>query len=474
MFQDDWQDAFNVLDPQEDDYLTGALTLIGQWDEACLQNSASLKSGLNRLIAALDQQLSTQLSEVMHHQDFSELEARWRNVQSLVTLPVNYQRVEIKLLDISWRETVWDINTAASLKNSRLYNKIGNKELNTMGGKPFGAIVIDHQVSMEMDFDDDYDDLYTLELLGQLGSICLCPFLLAPAEDFFGYPGADWLSDTQRIGKILEGPDYVGWQQLRNSVGARFVGLVLPQIKLRDAYENHPIGFVFDEPERDKPGLWGSAAFAFASIIIREYNRINWFGFMKSRWQDKFQGSLLNLPPNATQRSPLSSPATDVRLFGRLASFYSEQGFVPLAQSSLTEKFYFYGNNSVWKSRTGDADKVICQLQTTMMVCRIAHYLKVQIRGMIGGFRTAAECELFLSQWLDNYCSNISDGDEATLARYPLRKSDLKIREVDGSQGRFSCEVVLQPQYQFDNFFGEVVLATDLGEGSDMKSGALA
>ncbi len=88
----------------------------------------------------------------------------------------------------------------------------------------------------------------------------------------------------------------MGWQQLRNSVGARFVGLVLPQVKLRDAYENHPIGFVFDEPERDKPGLWGNAAFAFASVIIREYNRINWFGFMKSRWQDKFQGSLLNLP----------------------------------------------------------------------------------------------------------------------------------------------------------------------------------
>lgn len=472
MFQNDWQDAFNHLDPQQDDYLHQALTLLSQWDDSCLQDPASLKSGLNRLIASLDEQLSLQLAEVMHQPDFTALEARWRNLHSLVTLPVNYQRVEVKFLDISWREIARDINTANSLKNTRLYNKIGNRELNTMGGKPYGAIVIDHAVSMEMDIDDDYDDLYTLELLGQLGSVCLCPFLLSLADDFFGYPGADWLSDTRRIGKIINGPDYQGWQQLRSSSGAKFVGLVMPQIKLRDAYEHHPIGFVFDEPERDQPGLWGNAAFAFASIVIREYNRINWFGFMKSRWQDKYQGSLVNLPPTASQVSPLSAPQTDVRLFGRIASFYSEQGFIPLAHSTLTDKFYFYGNNSVWKSLSNDTDKVICQLQTTLMVCRIAHYLKVQIRGLIGSIRTAAECELQLSQWLDEYCSNISDGDEQTLARYPLRKSNLKIKEVDGSQGRYSCEVVLQPQYQFDNFFGEVVLATDLGELAEAPRGA--
>ncbi|MDN3683338.1 hypothetical protein QW180_00665 [Vibrio sinaloensis] len=29
------------------------------------------------------------------------------------------------------------------------------------------------------------------------------------------------------------------------------------------------------------------------------------------------------------------------------------------------------------------------------MSCRIAHYLKVQVREMIGSFNTAAECELF-------------------------------------------------------------------------------
>ncbi|GGB82431.1 type VI secretion protein [Marinobacterium zhoushanense] len=460
------------MDPRQEDYLSRALALLAQRDPALLQSRVQLRASLNRLIAELDRQLSEQLSEILHQPAFTELEAGWRNLKSLVTLPVNYQRARVKLLDISWQELSQDLNTCTTLRSSTLYNLIGNRELNTLGGLPFGMVVVNHDVSMEMGLDDDYDDLYTLELLGQLGSLCLCPFVLTPAQDFFGEPDADWLSDVQRIEKILEGPDFTGWQRLRAQPSARFIGLAMPRICLRPAYRDRRIGFIFNERVDKRPGLWGSAAFAFASIVLREFNRLSWFGFMKSRWQERYQGALINLPESASLDSPLRLPQPDVRLFGSLAGFYAKQGFVPVCHSPLTDKYYFNGNNSVWKPGPKDDDQVVCQLQTTLMICRIAHYLKVQIRSMIGNFHTAAECELFLSRWLDNYSSNVVADDENVLARYPLKKGQVRVKEIDGSQGRYVCEVLVQPQYQFDHFSGEVLLTTDLAPPSAERVGS--
>lgn len=467
MFQQDWQQLFNSLDPSKEDYLQKALELLKQWDPSILESPNKLRAALNKIITQLDALLSNQLSAVMHHPEFKELEAGWRNLKSLASLPINFQRIKIKVLDISWREISQDLNTSNSTRSSKLYNHIGNRELNTMGGQPFGMIVVNHEVSMEMDYEDPFDDLFTLELLGQLGEISLCPFILSLQADFFGEIGADWISDIHRIDKILSGPDYTGWQRLRAQRGSRFLGLTLPHIKLREAYRNQRIGFLYDESLASNDGLTGSAAFAFASIAVREFNRISWFGFMKSRWQERYQGSLINLPPNSGIDSPLKQPKPDVQLFGNLASFYSDQGFLPVCHSPMTEKFFFYGNNSVWKPGNSDIDRVSGQLQAVLMTCRIAHYLKVQIRSMIGSFQTADECESYLSRWLDEYCSNVVDADEQTLAKYPLSRGRVTVKESNDGQGSFICEVLIKPQYQFDHFCGEMLLSTDLGQSEN-------
>ncbi|MEH6651225.1 MAG: type VI secretion system contractile sheath large subunit [Motiliproteus sp.] len=464
MYTPDWQQAFNSLDPQAEDFLPRALTLLAKWDPSLLKSPAVLKAALSRLITELDRQLSEQLSTIMHQPAFRELEAGWRNLKSLVELPVGYQRIQIKLMDIHWQELAQDLNGSSSLRRSVLYNHIGNRELNTLGGQPYGMVVINHGVTMEMGLDDDYDDLYTLELLGQLGALCLCSFVLAPSLTFFGETGADWLSDIRRIEKILEGPDYASWQRLRAQPSARFLGLAMPQVQLRQDYQNHRIGFIFNESAAERPGLWGSAAFAFASIAIREFNRIHWFGFMKSRWQDSYQGAVVNLPPQAASDSYLKRPVPDVVLFGNLARRYAALGFIPLSQSNLTDKFYFYGNNSLWKPGPSDADQVVCQLQTTLMICLVAHYLKVQIRAMIGSFHTAAECEQHLSRWLDDYCSNVDEADDKILAKYPLKKGQVRVKELDDGHGRYVCEILIQPHYQFDYFCGDVLLSTDMDD----------
>lgn len=461
------------LDSKDSDFLAKALSLLAQFDPDMLREPSLLIAGISCLIAEIDNRLSSQLSAIIHHSEFAQLESAWRGVETLVSLPVNYHKVKIKILDVAWDELSHELNTAVSLKYTSVYNLVGNRELNTSGGEPFGMMVVDHPISMSLDY--DYDDLYTLELVARLGELCLCPFILSPEEAFFGEVGADWLSDTERVKKILDGPEYVAWQRLRAISAARFIGLTLPRVRFRKAYGPQDSRYiVFKETHKPESGLWGSSAFLFASIALREFNRINWFGFLKSRWQGKYFGSLVNVPPTGAGTEVTYQPMPDIRMFTDMGAFYVEQGFIPLCNSTTTEKYFFRGNRSIWSKAQDDADVVAGQIQTTLMICRIAHFLKVQIRGMIGNFQSAEECELFLNNWLDKYTSNLFNADEATLAKYPLSKSRVEVKEV-GEHGRYVCNVLVQPQYQFDNVSGEVLLSTDLGaEGSSLFSGGRA
>jgi type VI secretion system protein ImpD len=465
MFADQWQQSFNQLDPAVDTYLIDALALLMVLDAQAMADKNTFRALLNRMIAAIDQQLSKQLSAVLAAPAFVELEALWRNLHALVTLPGRTDKVKVKLLDASWHEISHDLNTSVSVERSCLYNFICNRELNTLGGQPFGIFVVNHEISMEMNYEDEFDDLYSLELLARLGELCLCPFVLSISDNFFGYSGSGWLTDTRRIGKILQGPDFSGWRRLREHPAMKFIALTMPKIKLRPRYVAHRIGFIFNEVKSVEQGLWGSSAFAFASTAVTEFNRLGWFGFMKSRWQDEYQGAIINTSPNAKADYVFKHPKPDVHFIGSVARFYSEQGFIPLCHSPMTDKFFFHGNHSLWQEGKGEEDSVGSQIQSILMSCRIAHYLKVQIRNMIGSFHSASECQRYLSNWIENYSSHLVDGDEKSLSKYPLSKGQVVVKErEDGAGGRFVCELTIQPQYQFDHFCGEMMLSTDLGK----------
>lgn len=458
-FDSQWQLTFNQLDNSESDFLLESLSMLSEICPECLDNRYSLTNTVMRLINHLDETISKQMDKLIHHEEFELLHSSWLGLQGLANLPVNKQRTQLKLLDMSWEEVSADLNQAYTIKGCELFNKVGNKELNTLGGNPFGCLLYTHRIALDMDFDSDYDDLFTLELLSQLGEQTLCPMLLSPNQNFFVNPDADWLSDINRIEKILAGQDYQPWQSLRKKPSARFLGLVMPSIRMRNRYSNAKYGFLYNESGQ---GLWGNAVFSFAATIMREHHRVNWFGFLKSRWNDRSQGAVVNIDQHNSLF--LAQPQTDVVLFGQISSFYAQAGFIPLSKSALSDKFYFNGNNSIWQGGYSDNEKVLTQIQTSLMSCRIAHYLKVQVREMIGSFNTAAECELFLSRWIEKFSSNVSFANEETLSKYPLSFAKINVTESNHQPGTFSCTLRIVPQYQYDHFTGEVVLTTDLDE----------
>ena len=217
---------------------------------------------------------------------------------------------------------------------------------------------------------------------------------------------------------------------------------------------------MFNEQSALEPGsdtLWGNSAFALAGNILREFCRISWFGFLRSGHDVRSGGAVVNL---------YNEPAISLRVTPALENFYSDNGFVPLASGYLDGQVGIYSNRSVYQppaTRDRNSDEtVISMLQTTLLACRIGHYLKVQIRDKIGSYKSAAECERELNSWLQTYTSNIEHAEEHILARYPLKRSSVKV-DGDADNGRYHCQVSLQPQYQFDFLSSSIVLRTELG-----------
>jgi type VI secretion system protein ImpC len=59
---------------------------------------------LNARIAQIDQLVSLQLNEVLHHPDFQKLEGTWRGLRYLLTQSETGEMLKVKVLNISKKE----------------------------------------------------------------------------------------------------------------------------------------------------------------------------------------------------------------------------------------------------------------------------------------------------------------------------------------------------------------------------------
>ena len=418
---------------------------------------------IQKLVAAIDEMVALQLCTIIQHPRFKQLEALWRGLIYMMEVSPLLTMVKIRVLDMSWTELSDDLNLSAQLQSSFLYRLVNQQELNTLGGEPFGLLVIDRPVSVELDEVSGHDDLYTLQLLAELGQESLCPVVLPLARDFIGTDDPDVWSDPERVSRIMESDDFMGWRRLRRQGASRFLGLTLPEILLRKPWRGCYSRLMFNEYATYGMGsdyLWGNSAFAFAGNVIQEFIRIRWFGFL--RVPGERGGAIVQ------QRGDVCGAAR-LRFTDSLEEFYSEQGMIPLATCYLGHELAFFNNRSVYQP-PGDEDdsRIISMLQTTLIGCRFGHYLKVLIREHIGSYRNAQACQRDLNDWLQNYTSNVDYGDDSVLSRYPLKRSKVVVGGNE-SLGTFHCEVELQPQYQFDVINTSILLKTDVSELSEVS-----
>lgn len=444
---------------------------------ACSSKSALL-SALDRDIAAIDGYLSAQVNAILHAPALQKLEAAWRGVRYITNLAAEVKGAKIRILAASWNEVVRDLERAPDFDQSNLFQKIYSEEFGTPGGEPFGLLVGDYAVHHQRSFDHPTDDITAIKSLASIASAAFVPIILELSPGVLQLDAFRGLGRPLDLRAIFRQTQYQRWNAMRQYDDVRFIGLVLPRILMRAPYTDSPArrdGFHFREDVQQPDGsgyLWGNAAFALAATVLRAFANFGWFADIRGAPRDQLRGGLVfDLPvvsfgtdrPGTATKPSIECLISDIR-----EQELAELGFIGLRKAPFTDYSVFNECPSIHLPERYDRTiattnaRISSMLPYLLCVSRFAHFIKVMGRDRLGSLTTAEDFELFLQTWLNGYCNISTRSVSDEQSRYPLREGLVRIKEVPGKPGSYSCSVHLSPQYQFDEVAAAFRLVTEL------------
>jgi len=425
---------------------------------------------INARIGEIDQLISKQLNEVLHHSDFQKLEASWRGLNYLVTQSNTSKDLQIKVLNVSKKELLRDMERAPGFDQSALFKKVYERGFGVFGGSPFGALVGDYE------FGPGSQDVALLQNISGVASTAHAPFVAAANASMFNWDDFTEMDGPVDLARIFEGGDYIKWRSFRDSEDSRYVGLCLPHILMRLPYgeETTPGDGSEYNFEEDVDGtdhgkyLWGNAAYAFATRLTDAYDRYRWCAAIRGV---EGGGLVSGLPAHTfkTDRGDIALKCpTEIAITDRREKELSDLGFIPLVHCQGTDYAAFFGTQTCQKPKLYDTHaansnaRLSTQFQYMMAVSRIAHYLKAMMRDKVGAFTTRASCEEFLNRWISQYITtDVTAGQEAKAER-PLFAANIMVDDVEGKPGCYKAVVLLQPHYQLNELTVSLRLVAEL------------
>lgn len=432
------------------------------------QRSVSdIRSQADQLIALIDDALNGQVNAILHHPDFQAMEARWRGLAMVVREASRSPEVKIKLLNAGWRELARSMERATDFDQSHLFEIIYNREFGMPGGEPVGLLVGDYAFSPD-DF-EGVDSITTLSQIGMVAAAAFCPFIAAASPSTMGLEDFSELSRVHDFSWLKQEKSRLRWNALRARDDSRFVGLVAPRILLRSPHRpfsrrrQDPFPFREHVSENGETLLWGNPAFAFASVVVRNFIDSGWFADIRGVTQDEIDGGMLSpsqLPPLdlGIESNGLSAqPPVEMQLTMGQEQQFSDLGIVPVSTTYLSSMAIFNANQSLHapghysKESARQNARLAAMLQYVLCASRFSHYLKVIMRDDIGQLSDAITIERKLENWLSSYTLGNDDAEASLRTRYPLRSAGIKVYEIPGKPGSFSCTVRLQPHFQLDD-----------------------
>lgn len=441
---------------------------------------AELLGGLIlRDIAELEDLLTHQINAVLHHPRFQRLEATWRGTALLVSEATGVENTHVRILSVRWAEIARDLDRAAEFDQSQLFNKIYSEEFGMPGGTPYGLLVADFEVAHRPREGHSTDDISVLTGLSQISTASFAPLLLGGAPELFGLQTFRELGLPINLANAMNQPEYQRFLRLRQMEEARFIGVLVPHILLREPHapgHESEIGFPYRE---DRFGLalgemlWGNAAFAYACVVMRAFGSYGWFANIRGAPNDEIGGGMVTFLPQPdfdTDRTGIAPKyCTDVAITDKVEKNLNDLGFIALKTAKDTPYAVFYGNQSLYLPRdmTNAAananERLSSMIRYMLCVARFAHYVKVMVRDRVGRFEAPEHIESFLGEWLLNYVSGSDSGGEEIKARYPLRDGRVQVREVPGKPGAYHCIMHIQPHFHLDHVVSSFRLVTELG-----------
>ncbi len=387
---DTWQDSQALADATADERVTAAVQVLLQRLKKSGQQVEKLdKSLLDHHIAELDYQISRQLDEVMHHQEFQKVESQWRGLKHLIDRTDFRQNVKIEILDISKDDLRQDFEDAPEITQSGLYGHTYIAEYDTPGGEPIGAVISSYE------FDASPQDIALLRNISKVAAAAHMPFIGSVGPAFFLKNSMEDVAAIKDIGNYFDRAEYIKWKSFRDTDDSRYIGLTMPRVLGRLPYgpDTVPVrSFNYIEevkgPDHEKY-LWTNASFAFAANMVRSFINNGWCVQIRG---PQAGGAVQDLPIHLYDlgtgnqvKIPSEVMIPETREFE-----FANLGFIPLSYYKNRDYACFFSANSTQKPAlydTADAtanSRINARLPYIFLLSRIAHYLKLIQRENIG------------------------------------------------------------------------------------------
>lgn len=433
---------------------------------------------IQRDIAQLDRIINKQLNAVMHHPEFQTLEASWRGLQYLAESKDRYStpntQMELKVLNVRWRELRNDLDNGEEIEQSQLFKKIYDECFGQAGGFPFTAIVADFEIRPNLTKEHPIDDLAIVRGLAQIGAASFCPMVLNAHPAMFGLKNFGELRHSIKIDVMHNSLEYMSWKKFRESQDSRFIALAMPRMLMRKPYRGRGSSpFPFEEVVADKSDyLWGGAAFGMGEVLIRAACEGGWFANLRGVKPGYNAGGLVTgcAHDEFTTESPglALKPLTEIVLSEPFERELARSGFLGLCACRDIPAAAFYSSVSVQKPVDYDAEdasqsaKLSSLLNQILCVSRFAHYIKCIARDKIGSGVERERLENYLQNWLAEYMTPDTDASERIRSEKPLREGQVKVISLPGRPGEYSCIIELAPHYELDDILASMQFRTRL------------
>lgn len=430
--------------------------------------STDTEAMINARIAELDELISSQLNEVMHHEDFQKLEGSWRGLNYFVQQSETSTMLKIKVMNITKKELHTNLTKVAEFDQSTIFKKIYEEEYGTLGGQPFAALIGDFY------FGRHPQDIEILEKMSNVAASAHAPFFAAADPKMFNWDDFTELSGPRDLAKIFDNDAYIQWRTFRESEDSKYVALAMPRVLARLPYgeETSPVeafGYEEDVDGTDHSKyLWANAAYALASRLTDSFAKHEWCAAIRG----VEGGGLVEGLPAHTFKTDDGDVAmkcpTELAITDRRENELTKLGFVPLCHYKNTTNAAFISVQSankpvVYLSDDATANaKLSSQIPYMMAVSRFAHFLKLMMRDKIGSFMSREECQSFLNNWISKYVLLDDSADQQQKAKYPLREARIDVEEIPGKPGAYRAVAYMRPHFQLDELNVSLRLVANL------------
>jgi type VI secretion system protein ImpC len=415
------------------------------------------RSAVDAMIAEVDQRLSAQVNEILHHPDVQKLEAAWRSLRWAVERIDFRENIKLEILSVDRATLQSDLEDAPDLTKSGFYKLVYSNEYGVFGGKPYGVM------NLNFDFGPGPQDVELLRKVAAVGSMSHVPVIANAAPQFFGEDSFRGLPNMKDLKATFEGPQYARWRGFRESEDARYVGLAMPRFLLRLPYGEKTIpvqsfNFSEDVVDHHERYLWGYASNALVTRIADSFAKFRWAPNIIG---PQSGGSVDALPLHQYEAMGeiQTKIPTEILLTERREYELSEEGFIGLVYRKDADNACFFSANSVQKPKTfgntteGKAAETNYRLGTQLpymfVMTRLAHYIKVLQREQIGSWKDRSTLERELNTWISQYVAEMENPAPAVRARRPLREARIAVEDVEGQPGWYRCSLKVRPHFKY-------------------------